>query len=211
MTRLPYIVCGWYTPDYRQWADALRENLSYLGERHDIVEVPPMCGGWERNTMRKPEQLLAAMERHPDDVIILLDVDCEVRRGLDALCRIKGDAGLYFRGKIHRNGVSRLNIRSGTMVVRNTEPALRFIRKWIDLGREAPRGTVDQATLPIAMATTPGLTVDVLGNEFCAVPADGVPNPTILHDSASRYTPKVSRLLRTVNRVLNRKATEDES
>ena len=196
-----YIVCGWHTSDYTPWADKLRSSLDRFGEPHDIVQVEPMAGGWERNTMRKPGQILAALERHPNDVIIFLDVDCEVRKGLDRASRLHGDVALYFRSKILRNGANRLSIRSGTIVIRNTEPALRFVRRWIELGRDSPRGTVDQTTLPIALARTPGLSVDVLDNEFCAVAADGVPSPTILHDSASKGARKLPGWLRSFHHL----------
>jgi hypothetical protein len=58
---------------------------------HDIVEVPKLPGTWEANTMAKPAHLLAAMDRHPDKVIVLLDVDCRVLGDLTPLAGIEGD------------------------------------------------------------------------------------------------------------------------
>src|SRR5262249_52148718 len=75
---VPWIVCAYYTGDYRPWADLLISNLDFMRIPHDIVEVSKLPGGWEANTMAKPAQLLAAMDRHPGRTIIFLDVDCEV-------------------------------------------------------------------------------------------------------------------------------------
>ena len=60
-----WIVCGWFTPDYRCWADKLITSLDAVGAPHDIVEVPKLPGSWEANTLAKPAQLLAAMDRIP--------------------------------------------------------------------------------------------------------------------------------------------------
>lgn len=205
------VVCAWYTPDYAHWADALKVGLDRHGERHDIVEVEKMAGGWERNTMRKPHQIMAAMKRHPTDTVIFLDVDCEVLESLAALAKIKGDIGLYFCAKVMRNGVARINARSGTIVLRNTPAATRFVRKWMELGRRAPKGTVDQHTLPIAIAETPDLSVTMLDNRFCAIPCDKVINPVILHDNASRNTPKIPKFARVINRLFGRLEAAESS
>jgi hypothetical protein len=100
----PWIVCAWHTPSYRVWAFKLIASLNAVGAPHDIVEVPKLPGSWEDNTMAKPAQLLAAMDRHPDKAIVFLDVDCLVRGDLSPLAAINGDVGR--RVVRHRGGQS---------------------------------------------------------------------------------------------------------
>ena len=43
------------------------------------------------------------MDRHPDKVIVLLDVDCRVLGDLSPLAEIGGDVGFYVRTKYRRS------------------------------------------------------------------------------------------------------------
>ena len=132
-------------PDYRAWAFKLITSLDDRGIPHDIVEVPKLPGSWEANTMAKPAHLLDAMDRHPDKVIVFLDVDCRVRGDLSPLAEIGGDVGFYLRTKWRRSGGMRFGARSGTVVVRPTAGARAYVEAWIAAAAEAPWGNVDQA------------------------------------------------------------------
>jgi hypothetical protein len=125
------IVCGVYTPDYAHWATRLAFDLNRLGIGRDIVEVPKFGGGWERNTMRKAEMVLAAMGRRPDRTVIFLDVDCSVRAPLDDLVSgIHADVATFIRVKRRGNGdVKWGGIRSGTLVLRPTPGARAFAQR----------------------------------------------------------------------------------
>ncbi|PPD07169.1 MAG: hypothetical protein CTY28_10325 [Hyphomicrobium sp.] len=183
---MSYIVCGWYTSDYRHWLDTLIPSLEAHGAPHDFVEVAKAAGGWERNTMRKPAQIAAAFDRHPETTVIFIDVDCTVLSPLDELAGISGDIGVYIRTRFRSNGEPKLGPRSGTMVFQPTIGARRFVEAWIAEGRNAANYGVDQDSLAVALGRVPGLSVTTLGVEWCAVPADKCPAPKILHDSASR-------------------------
>ena len=125
MTDTPWVVCGWFTPGYRLSADKLIASLDAIGAPLDIAEVPKLPGTWEDNTMAKPAQLLAAMDRHAGKVVMFLDVDCEVLGDLSPLASITGDVGLlfYVRTKFRRSGGMRFGARSGIVVVRPTPVA----------------------------------------------------------------------------------------
>jgi hypothetical protein len=181
-----YIVAGWYTPDYKHWADRLIKNLDNLCELTDFVEVPKKDGGWEANTLRKPFQILDAMDRNPDRTIIFLDVDCVVRRQLFDLAQIPGDFGVHMRWR--RN----FKNRSGTMVIKPTAKACEMLARWARLNEEAPAGTVDQMTLPQAIMQTEGLSLTILETRYCAVAADALADPIILHDNAAAFQPKIT-------------------
>jgi len=147
----PCPVCGWFTPNYRPWTDKLIASLNALGIPHDVVEVPRLPGSWEANTMAKPAQILAAMDRHPERVVVFLDVDCEVKAPIDGLASITGDAGFYVRTRYRRFGGIRFGARSGTVVIRPTAAARAYIEAWTAAARQAPRGSVDQAAQMVAM------------------------------------------------------------
>jgi hypothetical protein len=198
----PWIVAGWHTPDYRPWACKLIASLDALAIPHDIVEVPKLPGSWEANTMAKPAQLAAAMDRHPDKVIVFLDVDCTVRGDVAPLAGIAGDVAFFVRTKYRRSGGMRFGARSGTVAVRPTEGARRFVEAWSAAAREAPFGSVDQDALMVAMGRVPGTSFTMLGLEWCATVGDCVPAPIVRHDSASRHVRKVTRLQRRLRRLL---------
>jgi len=143
------------------------------------------------------------MMRHPLKTVVFLDVDCVVLRKLNPVARISGDVGLHPRWKVMR-GTGRMTIRSGTMVVRPTATAFTFLTEWARLSESAPYGTVDQMTLLPALAATPGISVSLLDNAACAVAADKVAAPIVLHDSASSRIKKVPKLIRSAARALGR-------
>ncbi|HEX4893108.1 MAG TPA: hypothetical protein VFV47_07445 [Hyphomicrobiaceae bacterium] len=192
-----YVVCGWYTPDYEHFARELRRNLDRLGEPHDLVQVRKINGGWERNTLEKPIQLQRALARHPGKTLILVDVDCCVCEPLrDLASKAQGDIAVYMMAARSQRATVRIQMRSGTMVVRPTPFAEAFVQNWVRISAGAPRGTIDQHTLPQAIAATPGLAVEQLDVRYCATEGDDVDAPVILHSRASRLHPKVSKLMR---------------
>jgi hypothetical protein len=185
---MSYIVCGWYTSDYRHWLDTLIPSLEAHDAPHDFVHVPKVDGGWEVNTMQKAVQVQEAMNRHPGKTIIFLDVDCQVLAPLDDLAAISGDVGVYLRTRFRSTGAAKSGWRSGTMVFKPNALARLFVHAWIEETRNAKRYAVDQDSLAVAVGRVPNLSVTMLGVEWCAVPADKCEAPKILHDSASRHS-----------------------
>jgi hypothetical protein len=194
----PYVIAGWYTPDYKHHADRLIANLDEIGEPHDIVEVSKISGGWEKNTLRKAQELHHAFARNPRvKSIIFLDVDCEVRAPLDSLIEnVTADIALYPMAGRSERGTVRILYRSGTIVAHLTEATLDFIETWGRLSAEAPYGAVDQHTLPQAIAATPWLAVQSLPAVYCATPEDNCLGAVIRHGRASKGARKVPKLLR---------------
>jgi hypothetical protein len=194
-----WIVCGWYTPDYSHWLEPLRARLDSIGAPHDFVEVDKKGGGWQLNTMSKPHHLREATRRHPGKTIIFLDVDCQVTGSLEALnelAEIGGDVGFYLRTRKRKNGDPKLNPRSGTLVVKPTARAQRFVDVWIELSAQFPVHAIDQDSLTVAMGRVPGLSITTLGVDQCALEADRVPSPVILHDRASMKADRISPFAR---------------
>lgn len=197
---MSWIVCGWYTPDYACWWERLRTDLDRLGLAHDFRALLKLDGGWERNTRRKPLEVLDALDRHRGRTVLFLDVDCRItgeRADLDALAGIAGDVGLYLRTRWRSTGAPWSGPRSGTLVLRSTPRALALASAWVAETARAPAASVDQDSLAVALGRVPGLSLTTLDVRFCAVPADNCPDPIILHDRASRNsrTGKLKRLL----------------
>lgn len=198
------VVCGWHTPDYRPWTEKLVASLDAMGLPHDIVEVPAIAGSWEQKTLAKPTQILAAMDRHPGKVILFLDVDCVVVRGVTHLASIIGDVGFYIATKFRRAGGTRFRVRSGTVVVRPTAAARHYIEAWAKACSMSPWGVPDQTAQMVAMGWSPGVSITVLGVEDCATEGDRVAAPNILHDSASRGVRKSQKWQRVLRYLIGR-------
>jgi hypothetical protein len=122
------IVCGFYTEDYRRWLIPLVESLDRLGQAHDFVLAEKAGRMWETNTMAKARHILAAMDGHPDEVIVWLDVDCIVLGDLSPLADIRGDVAFRMHSKFRRHHKgSNFRAQSGTMVFRPTAEARRDV------------------------------------------------------------------------------------
>ena len=202
-----YIVCGWYTPDYKRWADKLSAGLDRLGIDRDIVAVPKLDGGWERNTLRKAAEVRRAIDRHPDRPIVFLDVDCEVLGPLDDLVNTRADVRLYIRVKRRRSSgeVKWGGIRSGTMVLNPTSGARELVDLWVAESEAAHYGDVDQSTLAIALAKASSTSYAPMPLAYCATIGDKHPYPIILHDSASKDTQTISGLRRRLTALVKLK------
>jgi hypothetical protein len=128
------IVCGSYTEDYRRWLIPLVASLDRQGQPHDFVLAEKAGQMWEINTMAKAAHILAAMDRHPGEVIVWLDVDCIVHGDLSPLADIRGDVAFRMHSKFRRHHKgTRFRAQSGTMVFRPTlEAGLRARSVWRD-------------------------------------------------------------------------------
>jgi hypothetical protein len=202
MTEL--VVCGFYTRDYFHWVPPLQLSLDHFGCPHDFVETAKVEGGWEANTMRKATEVMNAMARHPDRVIVFIDVDARVCGDLTPLTQLAGDVAFHVQARRRRNGGVRFRVRSGTLVIAPTPAARRFIETWAILSAGAHYGDVDQTTLMLAIGLVPGVAFTPLDLCYCATAGDHVANPVILHDQASRDVRKVKPWQRLVRRLIRR-------
>lgn len=187
---MSYVVCGWYTNDYRPWWDKLRPTLEAVGAPHDFVQVAKDETHWEAQTLRKAQQVMLAMSRHTGKTIIFLDVDCTVRGDLAPLAKIATDFGVcsvvtYAKTRWHVIA-NKLTVRSGTMVLKPTPACFDLVKRWVDLCVDAPAYVHDQQVLALAMCQVPGLTVTNIGVKWCAVPRDKCAGAVIVHDQASK-------------------------
>ena len=164
---------------------------------------------WETNTMAKARHILAAMDRHPDQVIVWLDVDCIVHGDLSPLADIRGDVAFRMHSKFRRHHKgARFRAQSGTMVFRPTPEARQFAENWKVASERAPYGEIDQSSQVVAMAESIGTTFVPLPLIYCVNPDERgkVPGVVVQHDSAAVSFPKVSGWRRYVGRLIRRRA-----
>jgi hypothetical protein len=205
----PYIVSGFYTPDYAHWYSSLRESLDCHNQPHDFAAVPKLKGSWELNVLVKAQHILGAMDRHPDKVIIWLDVDCTVRGDLAPLAQLRGDVGIHHYQKMRRGRYLITRIRSATLTFRPTPGARRFVEAWHSYSRAATVGEDDEATLTRAMLTTPDVTISQIPHKWSATLGKYSAESIIVHSYASWETPKVYRINRFLHRHLGTRAFKE--
>ena len=115
-------MCGFYTPDDGHWLPPLIESMREHHAPFDFVQAEKLPGGREINAAGKIVQILAVMDRHPDKVIILLDVDCTVHGDLTPPADIRGDVAFRVRTGYRRRKGTNCAVQSGTVVVRGGAP-----------------------------------------------------------------------------------------
>jgi hypothetical protein len=187
-----FIVCAWYTPDYRHWAERFRQSLIEQGAPYDLFEIEkPKGAGWERTTRLKAGMALRFMERH-GKTIVLSDVDVLATGRLDVLADLDCDVAFELQSIRLRGGVMLLP-RSGIVVIRNTPPARLLVENWARAAANCRYGDTDESALADALAETPGLRLMPLGKAL---------GELIRHDHASRDLPKASHLKRSIHYLL---------
>ena len=192
----PRKVVGWFTPDYRHWAERLAHSLERVGEPYHLLACARTAQFWEAETMRKPRIVRDLRSRYPSKTLVLLDVDCTARRSLEPLVQsTRGDVAAYVRAKSSGRGKERARIKvmSGTMVFRPTEGATRFVEAWDAAISECDQTDVDQTALMIAFGRATGFTFEPLSAEWCALDQSYYHDPAILHDNASLGASKKER------------------
>lgn len=187
----PFIVVGFYTPNYAEAAAKFAANLSDHGISHHIYARMPLEGGWSQQTRQKPSVLAEARKAYPDKLLVLMDVDCRVRGNIDSLAEAPGDVAL----RIKRTSVgSLLGARFGShfalrpcsrvMLVRPTPGSEAFVGAWKSACDSTLAGC-DESLLMQCMADSPyGYSVGTLPLGLAGLELrDAPPEAMIVHDS----------------------------
>ena len=204
----PYIVTGFYTPDYEPLARTFEANLDELNIPHRIYSHA-FDGGWDRQLMAKPKIVLTALSDFPRATVVLMDIDCEVRKPIADVLNFSGDVALHIRCKQTRNkykvyGSSRI------IAFRQTSGARWLAASWLAMCKEAADNPsrraplCDEHLLTRAFATTPFVTLSMLPEAYAAFEHDEIgPEAAIVHHSARDKSLKgftIKRALRSLRR-----------
>jgi hypothetical protein len=167
-THAGWIVRGWFTDDpvYRSLAQQLAASLERVGAPYHLACVPKAPRGWEANTMQKPVQALAALDRHPGRTVVFMDVDFTATGDLCWLADTNADITLQMGVKRRRSGLTQMGISSRVVVMRPTPPARDFVTTWCRHSTTSRVfGDTDEATLKLTMGTTHGWLIGAIDKD----------------------------------------------
>ena len=208
-----WLICGWFTPDYRQLAEKFAANLATYGAPYHLWAKPKSERGW--NTWRKPSVVLEAMDQYPGKTVILMDVDCTVGGDMSPLARTAGDVSLTIISRSARllwPPHKRIVVKaiSRVVVFHQTEAARRFAEEW---GRrcDATHYEGDEAALRAAFLTCPGVAFSHIDRRYSGF---SVPGAVITHDSEHARlrwrAPSLRDVLKAIEQPFRTGRTRDE-
>jgi hypothetical protein len=149
------------------------------------VDTCPCSGTWVQHCSLKADYIhtqLKAIDR-----VLWVDADGEFKHYPELIASLPDDVDIA----VHRNPRGR--VLSGTVMLNNTERARHLADVWVHLCQKDPN-TWDQRHLQRAMGHVPGLVVEWLPREYCAVfDRYVVDDPVILHHQASREAKRGER------------------
>jgi hypothetical protein len=190
----PYVVTGFFTPNYRPLAETLAKDLEETGNPHHLVARDKGTATWRNVVHWKPEIVLEVMDRYPESSIILLDVDCSVRGPLAPMLEFTGD--LSARSKLRlTNHVwpfrqkTVLHISSRSMVFRPNTRVRKFLADWRDELRTASyyQGGCEMAMRFVIMRST-GLAFCPMDPRYSGLEVDqATEDAIVVHSSESRH------------------------
>ena len=184
--KTPFVVTGFFTPDYFPLADALSKNLIEFGISHHLYARAKSAGQWGHQTLQKPSVLKTARLDHPNKVLVLMDVDCRVRGDISAMLEVAGDIALPMGRKPMKNGTA---LKPGTRVllVRPTAQTDIFLKVWDEMCQlDLNQVGNDEIRLQMAIEDSSGrFAVSTLPHHFTGREIrKATQQDIIIHDSA---------------------------
>lgn len=182
----PWLVVGWFTPDYRELAESLAFQLKAHGAPYHLFAKPKLESGW--NTSRKPIVALEAMNAYPGKTIILMDVDCHIRGDISLAANVDGDVGITVLARNMRRGRKlqhwiATECSSRVVVFKPTEGAHTFLERW---SAQITRSSFnhDEHSMVWTYLSSPGVRFDYIKPQYSGREFDKMPGGVIVHDSA---------------------------
>lgn len=198
-----WLVVGWFTPDYRHWAERLAKSLDGVGAPYHLFAKDGSPDGWLANTRRKPLIAVEAMARFPDKTLVLTDVDAEALADISAMVAISADTSAYLKPKVTRNGRTELQLSSRVIVLKPTPAARKFIADWQTECARVEAHIADEAALGVVLAQSPGLSFTPMDVRFAARERDvAPPDAALVHDSARDLSLQNFNLRKLIKRKL---------
>lgn len=198
-----WLVAGWFTPDYRHWAERLARSLDKHGAPYHLFAKDGAPEGWMANTRRKPLIAAEASTRFPDKTIVLTDVDAEALGDISPMVATHADVAAFLKSKLTRNGRVELQLSSRVIVFRPTAPARKFIADWQQECARVEGHVADEAALALVLARASDLAFTPLDVRFAARERDVAPADAVLvHDSARDVSLEAFNLRKYLKRKL---------
>ena len=184
------VYVSFYTKNtiYEDKKDKLIDSLLKHTLQH-FIQAMPSQGEWIDNVRYKPYFIKKMMIKYPNNPIVWIDVDAEIKAYPVFFDNIKQSFSAYFRSrKNRRTAKGELEMLSGTLYFKNNDSTRRLIDLWIEETRKNPTEW-DQKTLRKAFDRWDG-SYRKLDSSYCCIydgweRAEGV-QPVIEHFQASR-------------------------
>ena len=136
----PFIVTGFYTPNYALLAAKFAANLENFAVPHSLYPVP--ASAWENAILLKPQIVKRAMTAFPGTTVVLMDIDCRLRGPIDPIADCIGDVSLFVGvqhdARAKKGARLRVVPSSRVMVCRQTPGMHRLLENWDFLRRTRP-------------------------------------------------------------------------
>ena len=180
-----WLVCGWFTPDYRPLAEKFAANLAEHGAPFHLW-AKPSAGEW--STRRKPSAVMETMDAYPGRTVVLMDVDCLLQGDMEAVTHIRGDVGIVVIARNMRRGKRwahwlAVECSSRVVVFRSTDKARAFAQTWADtIERSAVKH--DEHSMAWAYLSSPSVAFGFIPQEYSGREIGLLPDAVIVHDSA---------------------------
>ena len=178
-----FVVCAYYTPNYKAYALELRHSLEVLGISH-FLKGYRSANSWEAATRLKPTFIAECLVKFEPLHILYVDADALVLHPLGLLDKISTDVALSFEAEGKHKKRPQLRAVPGTIYVRNTPGGWRFVEAWRNAERELGAWATDSVMLRIAIARLQGLTITNLPRTYAK--GDPSSEQVIQHLRASR-------------------------
>lgn len=187
----PYIVCGFFTENYRQLAAQLSGDLGRENAHHFFFRAKGSYT-WRDIVQMKPDIVLEAMKKYPGRAVIFLDVDSRVRGSLAPMIDFQGDVSA--RAKLRITGLpgfrkkTVIHITTRSMVLKPNERAIRFLEDWKTEIRKAAyhQGGCEMAMRMVLLRSV-GLAYCPMDDRYAGLEIGEAPSDAVVvHDSASR-------------------------
>lgn len=145
-----YVVTYFTNDLYRSYAEQMIASVERFGFEGMAVKVPNL-GSWRANTEYKCRFLYEALDRLQQD-LLWLDADSKMVNKPVLLKEVDGHIACYWDET--GNPATPGTPFSGTLLVRNTDPARWFLRRWDTLNKTSPKEQ-DDRNVRAAFESTP--------------------------------------------------------
>jgi hypothetical protein len=180
----PFIVIGFFTPDYAKAAADFAANLVAHRISHHLYGRSKIEGGWASQTRQKPSVLAAARDDYPQDVLILMDVDCRVRGDIQDILNSPGDVAMRTKRTAVARSRHALKPCTRVMLLRPTDGSAAFVGAWQAACESSTSGSAESVLMK-SMSDSPEyysvgtMSLRYAGMELHDAPSDAL----VVHDS----------------------------
>lgn len=198
----PYVIVGFFTPNYRELAQRFAENLRQFDQPYHLYAVPAQSS-WAAATMMKPEIVLRGMKDYPGRTVILSDVDCILHGSLADMAEDGGDVTLHVRAwkRDFFRAYPYACVSSRLVAFQPTEKARELAGRWLEANKTL-NSKNDETCLTIALARTIGLRLTTLPSVSGANETAFDRHPLVTHESA--HTSVAGRRSRPVAKFIKK-------